>query len=270
MILKSKSVEPVESPIFVFAATWRTGSTLVQRVINASEEVFIWGEPSFLSDLYRMTNKLEGYLDKVNFNQDVAIRKKVGGWIPVVSPSPSKARDAVKAFLLELYSDETKEKFGVERWGFKEVRNDAINNILLLKKVFPESKFIFLIRDPYDVYSSLKGKKFHKNFSSPFEPIKVWEKNVREYLATKKDINRSCILIKYEDFIKTSEDNSALLESVARHINVPISSKMYEELGEKVDSTSVDGLTEKEIDEIESICGELCGVFGYVKPNARR
>ena len=37
--------------IFVFAAGWRTGSTLLQRIISSTDEVFMWGELHELGDV---------------------------------------------------------------------------------------------------------------------------------------------------------------------------------------------------------------------------
>jgi hypothetical protein len=35
-----------EYPCFIFAASWRTGSTLIQRLINASGEIYLWPQNS--------------------------------------------------------------------------------------------------------------------------------------------------------------------------------------------------------------------------------
>jgi hypothetical protein len=42
-----------DEPLFVFSAAWRSGSTLLQRLIVSTERHFLWGEPYDLCDLIR-------------------------------------------------------------------------------------------------------------------------------------------------------------------------------------------------------------------------
>ena len=37
-------MKPCDKPIFIFACSWRSGSTLLQRYITASGEILVWGE----------------------------------------------------------------------------------------------------------------------------------------------------------------------------------------------------------------------------------
>ncbi len=37
--------EEDERPIFILSAGWRSGSTLIQRLIMSKERILIWGEP---------------------------------------------------------------------------------------------------------------------------------------------------------------------------------------------------------------------------------
>lgn len=34
----------MDRPVFVLASAWRSGSTLVQRVLSSGPELFVWGE----------------------------------------------------------------------------------------------------------------------------------------------------------------------------------------------------------------------------------
>ncbi|MBW1744549.1 MAG: glycosyltransferase, partial [Deltaproteobacteria bacterium] len=42
--MESSVAAQAKAPIFVFAAAWRTGSTLLQRILNAAPGILIWGE----------------------------------------------------------------------------------------------------------------------------------------------------------------------------------------------------------------------------------
>src|SRR5688572_31225972 len=48
-----------EAPIFIFAAGWRSGSTLLQRLLISGGDALIWGEPYSPSDIVgRLTESL--------------------------------------------------------------------------------------------------------------------------------------------------------------------------------------------------------------------
>ena len=53
----SKQEPDTEAPIFVLASGWRTGSTLLQRILVTDPDVLLWGEP--LGDLGLLSNIAE-------------------------------------------------------------------------------------------------------------------------------------------------------------------------------------------------------------------
>jgi len=251
-----------DSPIFIFAASWRTGSTLLQRILNASGEVFIWGEPAFLPQARALYERTRTYFEKVKYNRNRAFAKTVGKWIPVVSPLPEGAIRALKLFFEELYGRETI-ALGLKRWGFKEVRAGAVENIIFLKKLYPQAKFLFLVRNPYDTYKSLKGKKFHHDFQNSFEPIDIWSNNVREFFAH-EEVQKYCLLVRYEDIVKASKKENAELKKIAAHVGISLRDAMYEELAAKVDSSGAEKLlTSEETATINSIVAETASLVHY-------
>src|SRR3954451_10754437 len=55
-----------DSPIFVLGSGWRTGSTLVQRMINATPGTLIWGEPYSEGALVQRLAESIAFLDPEN------------------------------------------------------------------------------------------------------------------------------------------------------------------------------------------------------------
>jgi hypothetical protein len=258
----ASSVSDKDRPVFIFAICWRTGSTLLQRVINASGQIFIWGEPAFLPEAAALFNRLQDYLGRVEHNREKAFQGKVGAWIPVVSPPPERAVNAFRVFFDELYARETSDR-GMNRWGFKEVRSQAVSHIKLLREIFPHARFIFLVRDPYDTYKSVKGKKFFSRFKDPFQPVKIWNKNAIEFLRD-KEIEEICLLVRYEELIQQSQDNHQLLEKIALHIQIEISGKMFQEIGSQTDPSGAGThLDEDEIRVISGIVENSAQQLGY-------
>lgn len=250
------------SPIFIFAASWRTGSTLLQRVLNASGEVFIWGEPAFLPQAIALYERMWTSFEKGGHNRNEAFGKKIGKWTPVVSPYPEMVTKAFRLFFGELYGKETM-ALGLKRWGFKEVRAGTVENIIFLKKIYPKAKFLFLVRNPYNTYKSMKGKKFHGNFKDPFEPICIWSENVRQFFNN-EEVQKYCLLARYEDIVKISKKEDAELKRISEHVQIPIRKKMYKELAVKVDSSgSEKSLTSEEIKKINTIVMETAPLVRY-------
>jgi len=254
----------LQGPIFIFAASWRTGSTLLQRIVNASGEVYIWGEPSFLKDALLFHQKVESYLSKVEINRRKAFTKKIGQWIPVVSPQPEMSSRSFREFFNTLYGTETNAR-GIPRWGFKEVRANAVAHMNFLLKIYPDARLLFLVRNPWNMYLSIKGKKFHQNFANVLDPVQVWQQNVDDYLND-AELQDRCLIVRYEELISQTRSDSAVLSQICHHTGISLTDKMYEELGVLVDS-SCNG-SKLSSDELETI-GEIVGtanLLGYDKP----
>jgi len=138
-------------PIFI-ASMGRSGSTLLQRVLNTHPEVTIWGEHGgFLSGMlssYRVAsqpdaakNLIEGYEHRemvIGELSDTEIFK------PWVSPfRPDDLERAVASTITELFTEGLTPNM---RWGFKEIRyNDE--DLVTLMEMFPDGHLIILVRD---------------------------------------------------------------------------------------------------------------------------
>lgn len=257
-----KDKTDLKSPVFIYAASWRTGSTLLQRIINASKDIFVWGEPAFLPEVRNLYERAESYLNKVTWSRRTALHSNAGKWAAVISPPPERLKRATKAFFKGLYQEET-ENFGMKRWGFKEVRSNAVANMCLIKGLYPDCKFLFLVRDPYDTYRSIKGKEFHANFKEPMEPIKVWSNNVTEFLDD-TTIGKNALLIRYEDLASITKNNNALLNEITGHIRTKLTNKMYRQMEIRIDSSGTGSdLTYDELRTISQIAGKAAKRLGY-------
>jgi hypothetical protein len=250
-----------KGPVFIFAASWRTGSTLRQRVVNASGDIFIWGEPTFLPEATRLFARVDGHFNKAQRNRTPGQRPGLGKWIPIISPKAERAKTAMRTFFEALYQEETGQ-FGARRWGFKEERANAAAHMKLLGDLWPEAKFLFLVRDPYDMYRSVKGKKFHANFESPMVPVKIWRDNVNAYLD---DIDAgSALLIYYEKLSAVVRGDDGLLHRLVEFLGTHLNEKMYVELERRVDPSGAKiELTDDEVAVITQIAGEPARRLGY-------
>jgi len=158
------SSEPSAAPVFILSASWRSGSTLLQRLLCSDPGMVIWGEPYDHCDLIRgmaqsLTAIRAGYPPDhflLSNKQDAADSSQAlwTQWIANLYPDPVDLLRAHRAFMLALFDAPARER-GYARWGLKEVRL-GIDHAVYLRWLFPRAKFIFLYRNPYDAYRSFR------------------------------------------------------------------------------------------------------------------
>ncbi|MDX1650763.1 MAG: sulfotransferase, partial [Myxococcota bacterium] len=146
----------LERPIFVLAGGWRSGSTLLQRLLCSHPEVMVWGESRGLLDGLRAGWEAVEAVQPLSEKNRAALEQEGHqGWIALANPPFERFREALRAFFLT-YLAEPAAARGRPRWGFKEVRHDA-PVARWLHGLFPEARFVFLVRHPAACLASARG-----------------------------------------------------------------------------------------------------------------
>lgn len=162
-------------PVFVFSSSWRSGSTLLQRFITSTGEVLVWGETG--GALNAMANALAGWEQitadssrhfptgiggkgEAAYSKFIATQKAdhAGLWIANLSPPYADIQAAVRGMFDALYRQRAQD-FGYPRYGFKETRCD-LDTARQLQALFPDARFIFLVRNPFDAILSIKRRSW--------------------------------------------------------------------------------------------------------------
>ena len=212
-----------ESPVFIFSAGWRSGSTLMQRLVVSSGEVSIWGEPFGEAGIIP---RLAYSLAAINFiwppdnyfKNNSGLQELSNQWIANLTPPVCFLKKSHTALLQKWLGESAKSKFDISRWGLKEVRL-TIDHAKYLKWLFPNARFIFIYRNLFDAYKSWRGNSWYGAWPgyfswSPVVFARHWKLLLKGYLNGYKDVDG--IIIKFEDLVA----GKIPLKEIADHIGV--------------------------------------------------
>ncbi len=215
-LLHSKA--PDCSPVFVLSAGWRSGSTLLQRMLISRNKLLIWGEP------FHRSNVVAHLMDQLRpFSEDWPPESYYAGpftdnitskWIANYWPDLSTLIEAQYAFLDTLYGSPARKR-GFADWGIKEVRW-GIDHASYLRWLYPNSKIIFVYRNPYDAYCSFREFPCFGWLRWPENPIitalgfaRMWKSLVLPFTRQYSDVD--ALVLRYEDLGKA--ETHELLET---------------------------------------------------------
>jgi hypothetical protein len=146
--------------IFIFGVWGRSSTTALQRILNSSGEVCIWGEPGggAIDDLLGLIS----HLKQKNLAPEARARKRILAdafhrgdhsvnycmAFPELDPV---INDLVSAFM-HMFTPINE----VERFGFKEIRVRSATTLQTLRDLFPRSQFLFVFRNPLSQWPSVR------------------------------------------------------------------------------------------------------------------
>ena len=198
-----------ERPVFIFSAGWRSGSTLLQRMLmQNNENILMWGEPFHLCHIFDgLANQFRAFTPEwpnaSHFLGGRARGRLSDQWVANLYPDVDDLVRAHREFLRALFV-EPANRAGASRWGIKVVRL-SITHAKYLKKLYPRSKSIFLCRDPVHSYASYR-KVFDAWFerwpdkvvATPYAFGKHWARLTEGFLAGYDVVDG--VFGRYEDF----------------------------------------------------------------------
>lgn len=253
------------SPIFILSAGWRSGSTLLQRLIMSKEQILVWGEPySHAGMIDSLSETIKSFtktwpLDNW-FVSEYDTHNLSNLWVANLYPDVKYLHQASLDYMSALFEQPAK-KLGFEFWGIKDVRL-TIDHAHYLQWLYPNAKFLFLYRNPYKAYMSYRSARdWYKKW--PDKPIftprsfaEHWRELVSGYINGHKEVNG--MLIKYEDLTNSKLDICALKKYLSIDIDPEV---LYTKLGSsKVKPHEIPNF---ELRQIKKIVDPLASKLGY-------
>lgn len=281
-----------QSPLFVLGNP-RSGTSLLRIILNAHPNIVIPPECGFLQWWYTKykewsiwdcnPTKVEEYV------KDVLSSKKIEGYSIlendltnyILSNEP-KNYASLSALVYHFYG----RKKDVKLWGDK--NNYYINHIPLIKEIYPNAKFVHLIRDGRDVACSYKELSKNIETGAIYRPIlsnKVveianeWKSN--NTLIANEIRNNSHYIVKYEDIVLNFDKT---IKKILDFLKLPWNDSVenYYKLNDEPSSTLkwkaktlepldkesvgrfLKELTNEEIKAFESVAHSKLNYYGYV------
>jgi hypothetical protein len=197
-----------EQPVFVLSAGWRSGSTLLQRMIMENKrDLLMWGEPFPHCNIHDgLVNQFRAFTGnwppRPYFLSGMKLQDPSDTWVANLYPDVDDLLKAHRSFHRTLFA-EPAHKAGWKSWGLKEVRF-TIDHASYLRVLYPKSKIILLYRNPYDAYLSYSHwnttvfRTWPDRFvATPYAFGRNWAELTRGYLKGHKNVD--ALLVKYED-----------------------------------------------------------------------
>lgn len=279
-------------PLFILGNP-RSGTSLFRIILNAHPNIVIPPESGFLQwwyPKYKSWNSQNvNHRDIETYVHDVLSSKKIEAYsinadelITYILKKQPESYASLSACVYRYYG-RLKE---ISIWGDK--NNYYIGHIPLLKKLYPDAKFIHLIRDGRDVACSYLELESSINKSVPYRPnlpsdineiAKEWVTNnalIETELSSTKHL-----AVRYEDIILSFKDSlgevlkflelpwSKNIENYTLHNDEPVNTVLWKKNTLKELQPSLVGrhkrdLTKEQINYFESIAFKYLLKYKYV------
>ena len=253
-----------DSPVFILSAGWRSGSTLLQRMLTP--ECLIWGEPyghSWMIDSLAEPIRCitESWPEPPFFYQGQDSKTLQASFIANLYPQPEHLLNAHLQYFSTMFAKPARAA-GARRWGIKEVRLTA-DHATYLKWLYPRAKILFVIRNPYDAYRSYAARR---------AAGWAWYNRWPEHPLTTQGFARHWRTLA-SGFLDQAKSLDALLvdyQDLAQHKFDAIRSYLGMEIAEEAAAIRpddgpppLDEISAGELAEFQEEIGELASSLGY-------
>jgi hypothetical protein len=216
------------SPIFVVGAG-RSGTTLLQLLLNAHPNIAIFGELQYFSQICQIKKDILSLYEAADINNFFNSLKKTAAYAfwpsdeLLIEKTKNRlintTRPSYENFFLFLMEEFAKSQTA-SRFGEKSPQN--IRYLFELKHIFPNCKIIHIVRDPRDVVASCLRMDWTSN-DIVINALK-WKCDML-YAHEFKHNDNVILEIRYEDLLSSPQKT---LKSICQFIGEEFDEKMLE------------------------------------------
>jgi hypothetical protein len=205
------------APVIVTAPAPRCGTTLVQRLLSASQNGFIYGEEigseirSLTTLFFTQLQMLDQRGPQLDADFADALAGNLKTWRPfLTAPAAVMRQGWIETYYqLPLALAGHSEAVGRPVWGFKfpSYSKDMIRGLL---SVMPRAKVVYVFRNLPDVLKSAKARRFVTTPEQTETFCADWAKNLLETSELAHD--QRVLFLKYEALLGLPAEHLQLLE----------------------------------------------------------
>lgn len=237
---RAASVAGNIKPIFVLAPVARCGTTFLQRLINTTGQMVVFGENEDITR--RLPACIEFACSKAGMKEDLSAFGDLGRMMAdewTAGLFPGRGDGYLDLSLRNFYDavrhyQATADRLG-RAWGVKEPHSGQLG---MLRTLLPHARFICIYRDLFDIARSYKARGWVK---APYDVIKLaheWQDGIRRMFS----VGRTRVLIvSYEDLVANPDHELARIEEFAsisgidrRLMGVKVNSSAHDSRGRSI------------------------------------
>jgi len=193
-------------PTIISSPHERCGTTLIQRLLNSSKKMIVFGEnehfikmmPECVYAVYHWHMK---WSDEFNAVRDQFIHNGLSERSDNLQPDSKEYFQAtVASFYNYIYCyDNSSKQYGFQKWGIKFPRLNP-NHLLFLNKLLPNAKYIYIYRDLIPIAKLLKAQNRAYTLPRLAQLAVEWRYNMKQMAKLANHPNT--LLIRYESMQK--------------------------------------------------------------------
>ncbi|MBS3818999.1 sulfotransferase [bacterium] len=229
---KNEKLNPSrQEKIFFIVGRGRSGTWLLQSILDHHPQICVAPEAVFMLTLYRKYRRIKHWTDKKNESliKDLGEINRVNKWLKLdwikfrkmLSELPSNSSFEERCKLVYKNYAEKMGKKNLSLLGDKMPTYSLFLEELC--EIIPQAIFIHMIRDPRDTVISYK--KVHFDLNNTVVLAQRWCVYNRYILSFKQKNPQRFITLKYEDFLHNPEKQ---LRRLCVFMNLPYDTRMLE------------------------------------------
>lgn len=199
------SHQPERPPPLFIVGCERSGTTMLQKLFSRHPEVWVPREETFFFP--RIYPEFKTLIEGGKPAEAALLVSRVPlvrKWKVEISGADIRSESAVPAYAeaIDAVMMRKAEAEGKKRWGEK--TPSYVFSIDLLTEMFPDARFLFVVRDGRDVSLSLSQLAWGPN--NAYAVARHWTRVFREWKAISPGLGDRAMQVRYEDFLEQPEE----------------------------------------------------------------